>query len=84
MTTLKMDHTGREVSKPQKSIPFATQVTICIVFMLYAGVGVILSLMLPYTEHNLGAALPVAFEKINWVAFKWIIVVGAFFGFYTW
>ncbi|KAK6618453.1 hypothetical protein RUM43_013646 [Polyplax serrata] len=75
--------TGKEVANPKKLLPLNVTTVIFVVFLLYGGVCVILTLIHPYMDHIEAAALPFAFEHLKWYPFKWVVAVGAFSSFYS-
>ncbi|XP_071639336.1 cationic amino acid transporter 4-like [Temnothorax longispinosus] len=74
---------GEEARDPGRSIPLATMLSIAIVIVVYMLVSGALTLVVPYWEINVTAALPEAFSSrgIPWA--KYVISVGAFCGMTT-
>ncbi|XP_066935118.1 cationic amino acid transporter 3-like [Clytia hemisphaerica] len=71
---------AEEVKNPSKTIPISIFATLLICLFFYAGVGAVLTLLVPYHELKADAALPEAFHQrgVRWA--KYVIGVGAVAG----
>ncbi|XP_071555446.1 cationic amino acid transporter 4-like isoform X2 [Temnothorax nylanderi] len=74
---------GEEARDPRRSVPLATMLSMAIVIVGYVLVSGALTLVVPYWEINVTAALPEAFSSrgIPWA--KYVIIVGALCGMTT-
>ncbi|KAL3862254.1 hypothetical protein ACJMK2_008236 [Sinanodonta woodiana] len=74
---------GEEARNPEKSIPIATIVALCLVTSMYVLATTSLTLMLPYYLVDPSAAFPVAFaiRGAEWA--KYIVACGTLFGITT-
>lgn len=72
--------TGEETKNPSRSIPISIVLSLAICCLGYTGVASVVTLLVPYNELDLAAALPRAFEQrgITWA--KYIISIGALCG----
>eukprot|EP00112_Aurelia_sp_Birch-Aquarium-sp1_P013243 Seg2803.5 transcript_id=Seg2803.5/GoldUCD/mRNA.D3Y31 product="High affinity cationic amino acid transporter 1" protein_id=Seg2803.5/GoldUCD/D3Y31 len=72
--------TGEEAKNPSRAIPLSIVISLAICYVGYSGVAAVVTLMIPYNELDLEAALPRAFEQrgISWA--KYVISVGALCG----
>ncbi|XP_047504240.1 cationic amino acid transporter 4 [Pieris napi] len=74
---------SEEAKDPTRSIPTATILSMAVVGIGYILVALALTLMVPYTQIDVDAALPKAFEAVhaNWA--KYAVAVGAICGMTT-
>ncbi|CAF0834343.1 unnamed protein product [Adineta ricciae] len=72
--------TGEEAKNPQRAIPISICLTLLVCSILYCGVSIVVTLMVPYYLINPDAVLPEAFRYVNLPAFKYIIGAGALSG----
>ncbi|XP_031564425.1 cationic amino acid transporter 2-like isoform X3 [Actinia tenebrosa] len=72
--------TGEEAKNPSKSIPIAIVLSLLICFIAYFGVTAAITLVVPYNELQLGAALPKAFAQRGAYFAQYVIAVGALCG----
>ncbi|XP_032449824.1 cationic amino acid transporter 3-like [Lynx canadensis] len=70
-----------EAQKPQRSIPRSIVISLFILFVLYFGVSLALTLMVPYYQLQPGSTLPEAFLFIGWAPAYYILVFGFFCSF---
>ncbi|CAH0715868.1 unnamed protein product, partial [Brenthis ino] len=72
--------TGEEVRDPRRSIPIAIMSTLVIVFLVYAGVATVVTMMMPYYLQETVASMGTAFTYVGWDWAQWIVTVGAIVG----
>ena len=74
---------GEEAKNPARSIPIATGLSMIIVTVLYIGSSASLTLMIPFTDVDVAAPFPAAFEErgMHWARF--VVAVGTLFGITT-
>ncbi|XP_034501858.1 cationic amino acid transporter 3-like [Ailuropoda melanoleuca] len=65
----------KESHNPQRSIPMAIVVSLLICFLVYFGVSVALTLMVPYYQLRPGSTLPEIFLHIGWVPAYYVVVI---------
>ncbi|XP_053055595.1 cationic amino acid transporter 3-like [Acinonyx jubatus] len=63
----------------QHSIPRSIVISLFILFVLYFGVSLALTLMVPYYKLQTGSTLPEAFLFIGWAPAYYVVVFGFFF-----
>ncbi|CAH0691638.1 unnamed protein product [Spodoptera exigua] len=78
-----VNSSGEEVKEPSKNIPIAILSILLIVFMAYAGVSIVVTMMVPYYEMVAVASVSTAFSHVGWEWARWIVTVGAVFGIST-
>ncbi|XP_045319673.1 cationic amino acid transporter 3-like [Leopardus geoffroyi] len=71
-----------KAQNPQHSIPRSFVISLFILFVLYFGVSLSLTLMVPYYQLQPGSTLPEAFLFIGWAPAYYIVVFGFFFSFF--
>ncbi|XP_047030356.1 high affinity cationic amino acid transporter 1-like isoform X1 [Helicoverpa zea] len=74
---------GEEVKDPRKTLPLAILSVLFIVFIAYAGVSIVATMLVPYYELVGVASVSVAFTRVGWDWARWIITLGAVFGIST-
>ena len=74
---------SEETKNPKKVIPRAMIGTLIIVTILYMGVAISFSLMVPYTHINKNAPFPgaFAFHEVTWI--KYIVAIGPMFALFN-
>ncbi|XP_035440159.2 high affinity cationic amino acid transporter 1 [Spodoptera frugiperda] len=78
-----VNSSGEEVKEPKKTIPIAILSILFIVFAAYAGVSIVVTMMVPYYEMVAVASVSTAFRHVGWEWARWIVTVGAVFGIST-
>nr|XP_053655566.1 cationic amino acid transporter 2-like [Cherax quadricarinatus] len=73
--------TGEEAINPQRNIPIAISLSLLFVFLSYFGISAVLTLAVPYCMEDPHAPLVDLFEQLGWIAAKWVVSIGALFGF---
>ncbi|XP_059041878.1 cationic amino acid transporter 3-like [Mustela lutreola] len=68
----------RKSHNPQRSIPTGIVISQLICFLLYFGVSVALTLMVPYYQLRPGSTLPEAFLHIGWVPAYYVLAFAIF------
>ncbi|XP_045869399.1 cationic amino acid transporter 3-like [Meles meles] len=68
----------KESHNPQHSIPIGIVISQLICFLLYCGVSVALTLMVPYYQLRPGSTLPEAFLHIGWVPAYYVVAFAIF------
>ncbi|XP_053751762.1 cationic amino acid transporter 3-like [Panthera pardus] len=68
-----------KAQNPQHSIPRSFVISLFILFVLYFGVSLALTLMVPYYQLQPGSTLPEAFLFIGWAPAYYVVVFGFFF-----
>uniref|UniRef100_M3YIL5 Cationic amino acid transporter C-terminal domain-containing protein n=1 Tax=Mustela putorius furo TaxID=9669 RepID=M3YIL5_MUSPF len=68
----------RKSHNPQRSIPMGIVISQLICFLLYFGVSVALTLMVPYYQLRPGSTLPEAFLHIGWVPAYYVLAFAIF------
>ncbi|XP_034502412.1 cationic amino acid transporter 3-like isoform X1 [Ailuropoda melanoleuca] len=68
----------KESHNPQRSIPMAIVVSLLICFLVYFGVSVALTLMVPYYQLRPGSTLPEIFLHIGWAPAYYVVVIVMF------
>ncbi|XP_059041883.1 cationic amino acid transporter 3-like [Mustela lutreola] len=63
---------------PQRSIPMGIVISQLICFLLYFGISVALTLMVPYYQLQPGSTLPEAFLHIGWVPAYYVVAFAIF------
>lgn len=74
---------SEETENPKKVIPRAMIATFGIVTLLYMGVSISFSLMIPYTHINKNAPFPGAFAYHNMDWIKYIVAIGPMFALFN-
>ena len=74
---------SEETENPKKVIPRAMIGTFVIVTLLYMGVAISFSLMLPYSSINKNAPFPAAFGYHNVTWIKYIVAIGPMFALFN-
>ena len=74
---------SEETENPKKVIPRAMIGTFVIVTLLYMGVAISFSLMLPYSSINKNAPFPAAFGYHNVAWIKYIVTIGPMFALFN-
>jgi len=69
--------TSEEAKNPSRSIPISMVATITVCFVAYFGVSAVITLMIPYGQLDLNAAVSVAFQQKNVGFMGTIISIGA-------
>ncbi|XP_063364035.1 cationic amino acid transporter 2-like [Cydia amplana] len=72
--------TSEEVENPRRSIPRAILLTLLVVFLCYASVAIVVTMMVPYYLHDSLASVATAFTYVGWDWGRWVVLVGAIFG----
>ena len=67
---------GEEGRNPTRSIPAAIMLTLVISFLIYFGVSIVVTLMVPWYELPDSAALPLIFSEKTIQESKYVIAVG--------
>ncbi|XP_071552250.1 uncharacterized protein [Panulirus ornatus] len=73
--------TGEEAINPERTIPIAIGLSLLLVFLAYFGMASVITLALPYCREDVDAPLVYLFQYFGWETAKWIVSVGALFGF---
>ncbi|XP_042892590.1 uncharacterized protein LOC122266776 isoform X2 [Penaeus japonicus] len=73
--------TGEEAINPERSIPLSIALSLLFVFVAYFGMSAVTTLALPYCWQDENAPLVQLFECLNMDVAKWIVSIGALFGF---
>lgn len=68
---------GEEAANPQKSIPIATIVSLGIVFVVYFGISLTITMMTPYYKLSMKAPFATVFEEAGYHVSKYIVSIGA-------
>ncbi|XP_045869485.1 cationic amino acid transporter 3-like [Meles meles] len=68
----------KESHNPQRSIPMGIVISLLICFLLYFGVSMALTLMVPYYQLQPGSTLPEAFLHIGWVPAYYAVAFAIF------
>nr|CAI5845441.1 unnamed protein product [Callosobruchus analis] len=75
--------TGEEAKNPQRDIPLAIVLSLCVIFLAYFGISTVLTMVWPYYLQDPDAPLPYVFEQMGWTIIKWIVTIGAIFALFT-
>ncbi|CAG5038344.1 unnamed protein product [Parnassius apollo] len=75
-----INSTGEEVREPRRVIPFAILTVLGLVFVAYACVAVVITMMVPYYLQDTVASVATAFTYVGWDWARWVVSVGAVFG----
>ncbi|XP_068633243.1 high affinity cationic amino acid transporter 1-like [Battus philenor] len=75
-----INSTGEEVREPRRVIPVAILTVLSIVFVAYASVSVVVTMMVPYYLQDTVASVATAFSFVGWEWARWVVSVGAVFG----
>ncbi|CAK1579875.1 unnamed protein product [Parnassius mnemosyne] len=75
-----INSTGEEVREPRRVIPFAILTVLGVVFVAYACVAIVITMMVPYYLQDTLASVAAAFTYVGWDWARWIVSVGAVFG----
>lgn len=73
--------TGEEAINPEKSIPLSIGLSLIFVFVAYFGMSAVITLAIPYCRQNTTAPLIYLFEYLDMPIARWIVSIGALFGF---
>ncbi|ROT80005.1 Low affinity cationic amino acid transporter 2 [Penaeus vannamei] len=73
--------TGEEAINPERSIPMSIGLSLLFVFIAYFGMSAVTTLALPYCWQDENAPLVQLFECLDMNTAKWIVSIGALFGF---
>ncbi|XP_047501241.1 uncharacterized protein LOC125047168 [Penaeus chinensis] len=73
--------TGEEAINPERSIPLSIGLSLLFVFVAYFGMSAVTTLALPYCWQDENAPLVQLFECLDMDVAKWIVSIGALFGF---
>lgn len=73
--------TGEEAINPERSIPMSIGLSLLFVFIAYFGMSAVTTLALPYCWQDENAPLVQLFECLDMDVAKWIVSIGAIFGF---
>ncbi|XP_063597840.1 cationic amino acid transporter 2-like isoform X2 [Penaeus indicus] len=73
--------TGEEAINPERSIPMSIGLSLLFVFIAYFGMSAVTTLALPYCWQDENAPLVQLFECLDMNVAKWIVSIGALFGF---
>ncbi|KAB7508087.1 Cationic amino acid transporter 2 [Armadillidium nasatum] len=73
--------TGEEAIKPERNLPLAISISLLCVFVSYFGMSTILTLAVPYCMEDPDAPLIELFNGVDMDVSKWIVSIGAVFGF---
>ncbi|XP_040343802.1 cationic amino acid transporter 3-like [Herpailurus yagouaroundi] len=68
-----------KAQNPQHSIPRSIVISLLILFVLYFGVSLAVTLMVPYYQLQPGSTLPEAFFLIGWAPAYYVVAFGFFF-----
>ncbi|XP_072948887.1 cationic amino acid transporter 2-like [Epargyreus clarus] len=72
--------TGEEVRSPRRALPLAIVATLGIVFLAYASVATVITMMVPYYLQDDVAAVATVFSHVGLDWARWIVSIGAVFG----
>ncbi|XP_050350877.1 cationic amino acid transporter 2-like [Nymphalis io] len=72
--------TGEEVRDPRRAIPLSIMSTQVIVFVVYAAVATVVTMMMPYYLQEKVASVATAFTYVGMDWARWIVTVGAVVG----
>ncbi|CAH2255209.1 cationic amino acid transporter 2-like [Pararge aegeria] len=72
--------TGEEVRDPRRAIPFSIMSTQVIVFLAYAGVAIVVTMMMPYYLQETVASVATSFTYVGWDWARWLVTAGAVVG----
>ncbi|KAL7638807.1 UNVERIFIED_CONTAM: hypothetical protein RMT77_010341 [Armadillidium vulgare] len=73
--------TGEEAIKPERNIPLSICISLLCIFLAYFGMSTVLTLVIPYCMEDPNAPLIELFNDEDMNISKWIVSVGAIFGF---
>ncbi|KAK7073297.1 High affinity cationic amino acid transporter 1 [Halocaridina rubra] len=73
--------TGEEAINPSRNIPLSISLSLFVIFLAYFGMASTLTLALAYCLQDPDAPLVEFFEALGWETAKWIVSIGAIFGF---
>ncbi|CAL4079719.1 unnamed protein product [Meganyctiphanes norvegica] len=73
--------TGEEAINPERSIPMSIALSLLFVFIAYFGMSAVITLAIPYCLQNTTAPLIFLFDELDMPTAKWIVSIGALFGF---
>lgn len=76
--------TGEELQNPNRNIPLSIFLTVLVTGLIYAGLSIVLTLMVPYYIMDVNIPLTFAFQyvKLSWC--ETITSIGAIFSLSTW
>ncbi|CAH2096576.1 unnamed protein product [Euphydryas editha] len=72
--------TGEEVRDPRRAIPISIMCTQVIVFLVYASVATVVTMMMPYYLQVEVASVATAFTYVGMDWARWVVTVGAIVG----
>ncbi|XP_042203606.1 cationic amino acid transporter 3-like isoform X2 [Homarus americanus] len=72
---------GEEALNPQRSIPTSIALSLTLIFVAYFCVSSVLTLALAYCIEDPDAPIVQLFVRLGWDVSKWIVSIGALFGF---
>ncbi|CAG9562220.1 unnamed protein product [Danaus chrysippus] len=72
--------TGEEVRDPRRAIPISIMGTQVIVFLAYAGVSIVVTMMMPYYLQETVASVATSFTYVGWDWARWFVTAGAVVG----
>ncbi|XP_066952359.1 high affinity cationic amino acid transporter 1-like [Macrobrachium rosenbergii] len=73
--------TGEEAINPARNIPLSISVSLLVIFLAYFGMSATVTLSVPYCALDPDAALVAYFNDKDMQVSKWIVSIGALFGF---
>ncbi|XP_064107774.1 high affinity cationic amino acid transporter 1-like [Macrobrachium nipponense] len=73
--------TGEEAINPSRNIPLSITVSLLVIFLAYFGMSATVTLSMPYCALDPDAALVAYFDDKGLQVSKWIVSIGALFGF---
>ncbi|XP_068234714.1 high affinity cationic amino acid transporter 1-like [Palaemon carinicauda] len=73
--------TGEEAINPARNIPLSISISLLVIFLAYFGMSATVTLSMPYCLLDPDAALVAYFDDLDMPISKWIVSIGALFGF---